>query len=158
MKHFACVVLGLSCILPLGSVTAQDKTRFMLTDEEQKLVDLVNQERKKHNLPPLKVSPVLCQVARAHSANMVKQGKMDHNLDGKSPYDRIKGAGYKYTLAGENLARGEVELEDVVKAWMNSKIHRENIAEEEYTETGVGIAKADKDRFYYTQVFANPRK
>jgi uncharacterized protein YkwD len=155
---FPMLVLGLSGVLPFGNVAAQDKTKFMLTDDEQNIVDLTNQERKKHHLPALKVNLVLCQVARAHSANMATQNKMEHELDGKTPYDRIKGAGYKYSLAGENLARADVSHEEVMKAWMDSKVHRENILEGEFVETGVGIAKRDKGKVYYTQVFANPRE
>jgi uncharacterized protein YkwD len=154
---FPVLLLTLSAMLPFGNVTAQDKTKFMITDDEQNIVDLINQERKKHNLPPLKVIPVLCQVARAHSANMAKQNKMEHELDGKTPYDRIKASGYKYSLAGENLARADVSHDEVMKAWMDSKVHRENILDDEFAETGVGIAKG-KEKVYYTQVFATPRQ
>jgi uncharacterized protein YkwD len=158
MKCWSLLVLALSCLLPLtgGWAAVQEKSKFTLSADEQKLLQLTNDERKGKNLPPLKANPVLCQVARAHAANMVKQGKMEHNLDGKTPYDRIKGAGYKYALAGENLAVGDASQEEVMKAWMKSKIHRENILDGVFTEIGLGLAADAKGKVYYTQVFGTP--
>ena len=33
-----------------------------------------------------------------------------HNLDGKTPFDRLKAAGYFYSYAGENVAMGPKNL------------------------------------------------
>jgi uncharacterized protein YkwD len=149
----AAVVLSSAAFGPL----AQDNG-FKLSDEERKLIDLTNSERRKQKVTALQVNPVLCAVARAHAANMAKQGKMEHELDGKSTYDRIKGAGYRYSLAGENLARGDVSFEEVMAAWMRSRVHRENILEADFTEIGIGLVKDDKGDTYYAQVFAAPHK
>ena len=144
--------------LTLAGGGAAQEPKFKLSAEEQKLLDLTNAERKKKDLPSLKANATLVQVARAHSANMAKQGKMEHKLDGKDPYERMKAAGYRFRAAAENIARSGEELEDVVKGWMNSKIHRENILTPELTEIGLGMAKADDGTVYYTQVFATPLK
>ena len=132
------------------------KPNLKLSAVEQKVLDLTNAERKKKDLPPLKADPVLCEVARAHSANMAKQGAMKHDLDGKSPYDRIKAAGYRYAVAGENLAKGDANPDDVMEAWMDSKDHREHILSPKFDEIGIGLA-ADKREVYYTQVFGKQR-
>jgi uncharacterized protein YkwD len=160
MYRCMLLILGIACTLPPGSAPAvgQDKDKFMLSKEEQQLLDLTNQERKKAKLPPLKANAVLCKVARAHSANMAKQGKMEHKLDGKDVFARLTAAAYDYAVAGENLARGEDSLEDVVAEWMKSKGHRENILADDFTEIGLGLAKAGNGRIYYTQVFADPQK
>ena len=101
----------------------------------------------------------ICQLARAHSANMAKQEKMAHELDGKNPADRIKAAGYDYSYIAENIAVSDGESpEGIVKAWMDSKIHKENILNDKYTEIGIGVAKNDKGETYYTQEFGTPRK
>jgi uncharacterized protein YkwD len=154
----ALLAMGALLLLSWPFAAAQEKNDFALSDDEQRLLDLTNAERKKKDLPPLKLNPVLCGVARAHSANMAKQGKMEHNLDGKSPYDRIKASGYKYAVAGENLARGDLPVSDIVETLMKSKTHRENILDPEFTEIGVGLSRDDKKQVYYTQVFATPRK
>lgn len=146
--------------VPVGGGTGGDdkkKEKFTLSDEEKELLELTNAERKKNDLPPLKPNPLLFETARAHSANMAKQGKMDHNLDDKTPYDRIKAGGYKYLYAGENIAYGTYTLKDIVKGWMDSKPHKENLLRELFTETGLGIVRDDKGVKWYTQVFGKPR-
>jgi uncharacterized protein YkwD len=136
----------------------KEQPKFKLSAEEQELMQRVNKEREKEKLPPLKPNPTLFEVARAHAANMAKQGKAEHVLDGKDQYKRIKEAGYRYYWAGENVARTKnATLADVVEGWMNSKLHREDILFDKFTETGLGIAPGDKEWVYYVQVFALPR-
>jgi uncharacterized protein YkwD len=133
-----------------------------LTPDEKKFLDLTNQERIKQKLPPLRYSPVLSKVGRAHAENMAKQAKMAHVLDGKDQFDRIKGAGYRYRFAGENVARGTLTMEEMIAGLMKSKGHRANILKPEYTELGIGLARGgkgpdDNDIIYYAQEFASPR-
>src|SRR6185369_16837206 len=45
---------------------------------------------------------------------------------------------------------------EVVKSWMDSPGHRENILNKKYTELGIGIAADKNGELYYTQVFARP--
>ncbi len=140
----------------------KEKPKLTMTKEEQTLLELLNKERVKKELPPLRPDPLLFEVARAHSANMAKQRKMEHILDGKNPGQRVLAAGYDYGKVAENIAVSEgpdaASLAMIVKGWMESKIHRENLLNDKLTETGLGIAKNNKGEVYYTQVFARPRK
>ena len=133
---------------------------FKHTADETKVFELTNEERKQKDVKPLKLSPALSKLARAHSENMAKQQKQDHTLDDKTPFDRLRGAGYKYFKAGENIGSAEEggTLEMIMKAWMESKGHAANILEPDYTEIGVGLAKDKDGTTYYTQLFAKPRK
>ena len=135
------------------------EAKFTMTAKEKELLDLTNAERVKAELPALKPSPLLFKVARAHSANMAKQAKMEHELDGMNPFQRMKGAGYRYSWAGENIAAGDanIALKTMMKAWMESKIHRENILGKNFSEIGLGIIIDDKKQLYYTQVFGKPK-
>src|SRR5437870_10563493 len=117
----------LLCLGVCISSRAGEPAKLEMTKEEQRLVGLTNAERKKKDLPALKPSPLLFKVARAHSANMAKQAKMAHELDGKNPFQRLKDAGYKYFFAGENVAAGLDELDEVMKGWMESEPHRNDI-------------------------------
>jgi len=146
---------------PVGA--AEDKPaekpddKFVMTKEEKLVLDLTNAERKKQNLPPFTPLPILFKVARAHSANMAKQEKLEHVLDGKQPWQRVLEAGYKTNWVGENCAAGEAyPPKEVVKNWMDSEGHRMNILDKTYTEIGIGIVKSDKGEIYYTQVFTRP--
>jgi uncharacterized protein YkwD len=146
-------------LVVLGLSHAGEAPSFKMTDEEAKLLELTNQERKKKELAPLRPNPVLFKLARDHSANMAKQGKMDHVLDGKTPFDRMKDANYSFQRGGENIAAGDatIELAQVMQSWMESKNHRENILGPEFTEIGLGVVRKD-GQAYYTQVFAKPSK
>jgi uncharacterized protein YkwD len=132
---------------------------FQQTADEIKLVELTNQERKKMDLPPLKLNPVLSKIARGHSENMARHGKMEHKLDNKEPLDRVRDSGYKFSKAGENIAAAEgATLPMIMQAWMESKEHRANILLPEFTEIGLGIAVDKGGQLYFTQVFAKPKK
>jgi uncharacterized protein YkwD len=165
-RWFWLLGVAVLCCAPAGAVLSagggkdgpRGKSEFTLSREEQELMDLVNAERKKHDLAPLRPNPTLFRVAREHSANMARQGKMAHVLDGKNPYERVKASGYKYRFAGENVGRGDVPLAEVVQGWMDSKVHRDNILRKEFTETGLGAVSDGKELVYYTQVFATPQK
>lgn len=132
-----------------------------MTADETKLIELINAERKKAKLPPLRPHPVLSKVARAHSANMARQQKMEHVLNGKNPGERVLAAKYDYGKISENIAMSDgpgVPLDMIVKGWMDSKTHRENLLSDKVTETGLGIATNKEGEVYYTQLFARPRK
>jgi uncharacterized protein YkwD len=147
----------LLCLL-LGATDDPPK-KLELSGAEQAILDATNKEREKENLPALKPNQVLFEVARAHSANMAKQGKMEHELDGKNPADRIRAAGYEYAYIAENIAVGaRMSPAAVVKAWMESQVHRENILNDKCTEIGIGVVKNDKGETYYTQEFGAPKK
>ena len=146
-------------LLDAGAADSKDKPRFKMSPEEKKLLELTNAEREKEDLPPLKPNPTLFEVARSHSRNMAKQGKMEHVLDGKGVKQRLNAAGYDWSWFGENIANGMNQpVAKILEGWMDSKGHRENILRKHYTEIGLGIAEDDNGRKYYTQVFGRPRK
>lgn len=158
-------VLALAVVLGAGARAAsgEKKAEFKLSADEQTLLDLLNKARAKEKLPALKPNPVLFRVARAHSANMAKQKKMAHDLDGKGPPQRVDAAGYDYRFVAENVGMSESEGEpvpvaDVHEEWMKSKSHRHNILSPKYQEVGIGIARNKDGQVYYTQVFGTPRK
>jgi uncharacterized protein YkwD len=151
-------LLGSACLTV--KVSARDKAGapVKMSTEEKELFDLINKERLKADLKPLRPNTVLFKVARAHSANMARQHELNHVLDKKTPFMRMKEAGYRYYRGGENIAYGDrdITLPMLVKGWMDSKHHRENILNPAYQETGLGIATDDKGVVYYTQTFGKP--
>jgi uncharacterized protein YkwD len=133
--------------------------QFKLSKTEQMVVDMTNAARKKENLEPLKAHPILTEVARAHCVNMSKQDKLEHILDEKTPFQRMKEAGYFYNYAGENIAIGfgNFPAPRIFQNWMDSKLHKDNILKREFTEIGVGVYIDNQGKTWYTQVFAKPR-
>ena len=160
MTRWSVVLLAFA----LGPLAAADdkkddpKAEMKPTADEEAVIELTNAERKKaeKELPPLKMNPRLMEAARKHAANMAAQDKLDHKLDDKDPSDRTKAAGYASTFVGENIAWNQKSPKDVVKAWMNSEGHRENILHADYTEIGVAVAKSKQGEPYWVQVFGKP--
>jgi uncharacterized protein YkwD len=136
----------------------KDKGAFVLSKEEQEIIDLTNKERAKEKLPPLKANEKLFQAGRSHAANMAKHDKMEHVLDGKNPIDRVAATTYPYLYVGENVAWAFKKTPaEVMDQWMKSEPHRKNILDKRFTEIGIGIAPNDKGILYYTQVFGTPK-
>jgi uncharacterized protein YkwD len=143
-----------------AAVAADPKTdETKLSKDEQRLVDLTNEARAKEKVPPVKVNATLMKVARAHAANMARQKKMEHELDGKNPAQRIDQAGYDYRSVGENIAAAEkgADVDAVFKGWMESKVHRDNILSPKFDEVGLGLAADDKGETYISQDFGKQR-
>jgi uncharacterized protein YkwD len=158
-RQFYTALVLLSFAVFTSAIADEPKKdeEFKPSREEQAILDLVNKEREKGKLPPLQANEKLFKAARGHSANMAKQERMEHNLDGLEPADRVKAEGYASRFVGENVAFGLRTPAEVMKVWMNSEGHRKNILRKEYTEIGIGIARSKRGVPYYTQVFARPR-
>jgi uncharacterized protein YkwD len=157
--RFALALLLLPCLRLAAADDKKESAGVRLSEAEKTILELTNKERARKDLPPLEPEPVLCQVARAHSANMVRKGEMKHVLDGKNPAQRVDEAGYDYGRVGENIAFSDgLRPAEIVRGWMNSKSHRENILNPKFKHIGLGVAHNDKDEVYYTQVFGTPRE
>ena len=89
--------------------------------------------------------------AAAHAADMYKNDYFSHTgLDGSSPGDRIRNAGYNWTSYGENIAKGYTTEQAVMDAWIKSEEHCINIMNPLFTE--FGAAKAGS---YWVQEFGS---
>jgi len=104
------------------------------------LLTLHNAERKKAGLGELKINAALTNSAQHKAEAMLAADCWSHYCpNGESPWKFFTDAGYEYIYAGENLAEGFYNNEDVIVAWMNSPTHRQNMLKPEYTEIGFGI-------------------
>jgi uncharacterized YkwD family protein len=122
-----------------------------LSQYEQKVVELTNQERAKQGLPALEVDAELSKVAKEKSRDMQANNYFSHDSPTYgSPFDMMKQFGVEYSAAGENIAMGQPTPEEVVQAWMNSDGHRKNILSSNYTHIGVGYVE---NGHYWTQQF-----
>lgn len=103
---------------------------------------LVNEQRTTNGLQPVTRSAVLDKSAQAKCDDMVTNDYWSHDSPtGKTPWTFIDASGYKYLNAGENLAEGYFNSEDLVTGWMKSPSHRENILEDEFNEVGYAMCK-----------------
>jgi len=121
---------------------------------EAQVVVLVNKERTKVGLAPLKANWELSRVARYKSQDMIDKNYFSHTSPTYgSPFDMMKNFGISYMSAGENIAYGQPTPTSVMTGWMNSAGHKANILNKNYTEIGVGVATKSDGTIYWTQQF-----
>lgn len=106
------------------------------------LLYLTNLDRQENGAAPLSLNDRLNLAADKKAKDMFTEDYWAHNSpSGKTPWIFIKDAGYTYVYAGENLARGFQSSDDVVKAWMASPDHRENMLSKNYSDVGFAVEK-----------------
>ena len=135
-----------------------DKVTIPLPDEkiksiEQTILNLVNQERRKNNIPELKLDWEISRVARYKSQDMCEKNYFNHNSPTYgSPFDMLKKFNISYQTAGENIAKGQKTAQAVMNSWMNSQGHRANILNKNFTKLGIGFYEKNNS-IYWTQLF-----
>lgn len=160
--------------------TAADVEEIDIEVFEQQIHDDVNDMREQHVLDPLTFDQELADIARDYSQDMAEREFFDHySPEGEDFTDRYAAAGYDcevrdgdqiYT-GGENLALNSIgrpvqdgerrefhtDIEDVsqaiVRGWMESPEHRENILQPAWENQGIGVHVTDEGAVYVTQKF-----
>lgn len=153
---------------------------------ERQVHQSINQVRVERGLSELQSDQDLREVARYHSEDMADRGYFAHEgPDGETMGDRYDRFGYdcevalsenRYATGGENIAYtyayGRIRADDgriishdgdeshigrgIVRQWMNSTGHRENIVKPHWRSEGIGVAFAQVEegtRVYVTQNF-----
>lgn len=153
------VALGFVLVVVCSTVADEGKKPepLKLSAEETAVIAAVNAERAKLGVNALKAQLQLFDAARAHAANMAKQQKLAHDLDGQSAFDRITATGYKYGYAAENIGWNYPTPQAAIAGWMTSDAHRANMLNKDYVEIGVAVAKSPQGERYWVQVFASPQ-
>lgn len=128
----------------------------------KEMLDRVNAVRRRERLKPLRSDKTLDATAQRHGEDMLRRAFFDHrNPDGQLVRERAVEAGYKWSKIGENIAEGQVSVEEVVDTWMNSPGHRRNILDPDFQELGVGLVlgqSRDRWRILWVQNFGTPRR
>ena len=132
----------------------------VLTAEQIKLVGLTNELRIKNNLPILKEQVVLDKSSTLKAEDMAVKKYFSHNgPDNHNLAYFLNQAGYKYNVAGENLAMGFTSAEEVLQAWIKSPTHLANLMDKDYEEIGVGLETGDyggESVVYVAEHFGQP--
>jgi uncharacterized protein YkwD len=125
---------------------------------ERRAFDLVNSQRRARGESPLVWDAELSRLARQHSSDMARSGLLDHRgPDGRDMADRARAMGIRgWRVLGENIAFNQGFNDPsgfAVERWMGSSKHRDNILNNQFTRTGIGVARAADGSIYFTQVF-----
>src|SRR6202453_2998427 len=115
----------------------------------QSLLQLANEARTAHNLPPLHWDNALAQAARAHVQRVVhEQGEYLHQYPGEPDLmTRGAQAGAHFATIAENIGGHAENPVDLQQSWMTSPTHRANLLDPNLN--AVGIAVVEKDGLLY---------
>lgn len=156
----ACAALAAGCTVGAPPAPAPPppatSPHTVLGATESRIFEFVNAERARQGLPALVYNTQLDRMAKIQAANMARLQKMAHVLPGASlPTlgDRARFVGYPFGRISENLALNYPGAESVVRGWMRSPAHRQNILDRDVAETGIAIARSATGDVYYCQVF-----
>ena len=141
---------------PLGATACLDNV-------EDRILEIVNSERAKVRFAPVLPEPTLRAIARNHDDDILGRRFFSHiNPSGEGPDDRIQRQHRRLIgVTGENIweSSGEYAAQqadlagEIMKGWMGSPGHRENILRAEFTHLGVGVCAAGRE-IRATQDFA----
>ena len=122
--------------------------------EAEAMLMLINNERAKKNLSPLKLYPLACEKANVRAVEI--SSSFSHTRpNGSECFSILNNIAYQY--AGENIAMNYSKLVDgAMSQWMNSEGHRNNILSKNYTHIGIGCY-CKNGAYYWVQIFlGNP--
>lgn len=115
------------------------------------LIDLHNDARINRWLwksKPLSKNSFLMKYAQKWANKMAVQDKLYH-----SSMKDIMNLGF--SSVAENIAYGQKSPEEVMKTWMKSMGHRNNILNSKFTDIGCGMSLSQDGRLYWCVCFAN---
>jgi uncharacterized YkwD family protein len=128
-------------------------SKLVLSEDEQKLLDLVNQARAEKGLDALKVDENLMKTSRIKARDMIENNYFSHQSPTYgSPFDMMRQFDTVFKSAGENIA-GNKTVEGAFKAWMSSDSHKKNVLNPAFGFTGIGVENSPTYGKIFVQQF-----
>lgn len=122
------------------------------------LRQLVNAERSRAGLAPLRASRRITLAAQGHACSISRRDDVTHRgALGGGLRIRLLRVGYNLAAANENLAMGLDTPGAAVAGWMDSARHRNNILSPEMRDFGAGIVVGDAGRMFWVTISARTR-
>jgi uncharacterized protein YkwD len=160
------VIIGFSNKAPgqaFGNQIPNQITDGSLSSEKEIMLSLINKYRKQGcrcgrtfmpAVDPLIWNSKLARAAQKHSKDMFDHKYFDHiNRQGIGPSTRITKEGYIWSNCGENIAMGQMTVEEVMNGWIMSEGHCKNMMNKSFKEVGAG-----RTRDIWVQNFGTQRK
>jgi uncharacterized protein YkwD len=107
---------------------------------------MISGYRANNGLTAVTIDPELMKLADAQARAMAAHDKMDHNVI-QDFGERLKGAGYKSTVAAENIGAGYHTLAEAFSGWRDSPPHRRNMLLEGASRIGIAAAYSPKSKY-----------
>ncbi len=120
--------------------------------KEWDVLKRVNKERLKKNLQPLATFKKFQSAADVRASEVTSY--FSHTRpNGTSCFTVLNEKKIPYGAAGENIAAGYRTSSEVMKGWMNSPGHKQNILTPQFTHIGIGYAAGGSYGTGWVQLF-----
>ena len=125
------------------------------------LINELKLARLNAGLIPFRTHEALMQSAETKGIDMLSNHYFAHSAPTETRpwWDMLSLSGYRYSMAGENLAIDFFSAAEVVAAMMKSPPHRANILSASYKDVGVSVVPGENlgyQRYYVVMHFASP--
>jgi LysM repeat protein len=118
-------------------------------DVPAQLLQLVNQVRAEHGLPPFQVNASLAVAAQNQANfNAANAGYGHSGAGGSSPQDRATAAGFTGYVVENVVGGSDLSPQQGVTWWVNSPVHFNTLISTRYPEAGTGYAVKGRQRHY----------
>ncbi len=119
----------------------------------------LNAYRVSKGLQTLRYSEKLNLASEVHALDLAATGTISHTgSDGSGHGERIQRQGYYFSIAGENVATGQMSWDAVFEGWKKSPGHNENLLRDDVTEFGLALVYEPDTTYstYWAMLVANP--
>ncbi|MCK9368469.1 CAP domain-containing protein [Candidatus Dojkabacteria bacterium] len=137
-KASSATLMGVIFSMAMGIASPSKSSAANYTAQE--VVEHTNEERENQEVDALAVSDKLTNAALDKANDMLAKDYWSHfGPDGVTPWQFMSNEGYRYVIAGENLAKGFSDVDKLNQAWLASPTHHENIINPKFSEIGVAV-------------------
>jgi Cysteine-rich secretory protein family len=124
-------------VLLLAMLAIHTPSAIAQNKAEQTLLQLANQARAQHNLPPLRWDGALAIAAQNHLRWVIRNSDLRHQYPGEPDLaTRGANAGAHFSTISENIAG-----HGPTQSWMNSPVHRANLLDPNLNIVGIAVVE-----------------
>lgn len=158
MRHAVLVIAAATCLAAAASAASPDPSPDCQPSAEQALRALNALRAAARSCGatpmaaagPLRWNDELAASARQYAEELAGRDTLSHEgLVLKTLGRRVRAAGYPMQRAGENLAAGDGDLDEVLDRWASSADHCGNLMEPTFQDAGLACARSSGHFGYY---------
>jgi uncharacterized protein YkwD len=129
--------------IPASSAISQVNSPPSASPDEQTLLQLANQARAQHNLPPLRWDNALAAAARNHLRWVMRNpNELLHQYPGEPDLvTRGANAGGRFSTISENIAGHGQTPAALQQIWMTTPTHRANLLDPKLNVVGIAVVE-----------------
>jgi len=128
---------------------------FVLSQDEQIFLNLINNKRIENNLPEFKIDKELLNIARLKAQDIVDNKYFSHTSPTYGTlFEMLQNNNISYNKASENIARN-LNADSAIESLLNSESHKNNILSHDFNYTGIAVVNSIEWGKIFVQIFTS---